>query len=358
MSKLEIYEGADFFPAYVALEVTLACNLNCQHCGSSAGKLTREAELTLPEWKKVVDELIDLGTEYFTLSGGEPFVWSQWRELCAYITSKKKILSIVSNGYHITDSAIKFLQDIGMHNIGVSVDGLKTIHEKIRRGINSFDHVVDAINRFKKTNIKVVVATSVNKLNILDLEALSDYLDKLGVDLWQVQTVASFGRAADNHENIIITPEQYGWLVNFIYNTQKKFKDEKRHMKIAPADSIGYCHGIAKDIWGDCEWSGCNAGRYVVGIKSNGDVVGCLSLQKPEFIEGNIRQQSLASIWKNTNAFPYNRKFTPANLTGSCKDCACGEDCRGGCVAMGTSTTQQFHNNPYCYKHVMDQYEK
>ena len=54
---------------FVIYELTLKCNLNCIHCGSSAG-LTRPNELTTTESLKLVDDLKELGAKRLILSGG------------------------------------------------------------------------------------------------------------------------------------------------------------------------------------------------------------------------------------------------------------------------------------------------
>lgn len=355
MSDLEIYDDTPYFPASAALEVTLRCNMNCIHCGSSASKNPRQNELTLDEWKNAVDQLLDLGTEIFTLSGGEPFLYPYWRELASYITEKNHRVAIISNGYAISDDDVQFLKNLKkFNNIGLSVDGLEKTHDGIRRAPHAFQHVTDTIKRFVKVGIKVGIVTSVNQLNFQELSLLRDYLDSIGVYIWQVQIVTSFGRAKAKKDTLIITPEQYADLVKFIYDSQQKFKKENRKMKVMPADSIGYCYGIAEQIWGDLAWNGCNAGKYALGIQSNGDVTGCLSLQEREFIAGNIREKSLAEIWHDDDAFSYNRKFNFQELCGFCADCEKGSDCKGGCIAVGKAITSQFHNNPYCYKHLQN----
>lgn len=354
MASLEIYEGSKYYPAIVALEVTLRCNMRCMHCGSYAEGGPRAEELSLDEWKRVVDQLVALNAEYFTLSGGEPFVSPHWKEVCQHIRSHGKTLAIISNGYRIQPDDIRYLQEIGMWNIALSVDGLAATHEKIRGISGCFERVTQAIRAFKQAGIKVCISTSVNRLNIGELEPLKLYLAQLGVNLWQVQVVNSFGRAGEQRDQLILSPRQYVELLEFIHRSQQEQKSGRFQMNILPADSVGYCQGLAKEIWGELEWSGCNAGRYVIGIQSNGDVVGCLSMQHSMFKAGNVRKRSLADIWNDDDAFAYNRKFDAAKLNGPCTRCEHGDACRSGCLAMGYSVSGTLYNNPYCFKYIKE----
>ncbi len=57
----------------------------------------------------------------------------------------------------------------------------------------------------------------------------------------------------------------------------------------------------------------------MIGIDSVGNVKGCESLYSDEFIEGNLRLQSLAEIWYGVENFAYNRAFHPDKLEGRSK---------------------------------------
>src|SRR5262245_57644192 len=57
-------------PVYAVWELTLRCDLACQHCGSRAGH-ARENELSTAECLDVVAQLAALGIKEVTLIGGE-----------------------------------------------------------------------------------------------------------------------------------------------------------------------------------------------------------------------------------------------------------------------------------------------
>jgi radical SAM protein with 4Fe4S-binding SPASM domain len=67
------------------------------------------------------------------------------------------------------------------------------------------------------------------------------------------------------------------------------------------------------------------------------------------FVEGNIRQESLATIWHRPGGFAYNREFTPEQLGGFCSVCRYREICRGGCSWTAYSHTNNRFDNPYCF---------
>lgn len=79
-NPIAVYESVPWSPCYVVWELTLACNMRCAHCGSSAGK-PREDELDLDEMLRVCDELAELGCERLTLLGGEPLIHPRWPDV-------------------------------------------------------------------------------------------------------------------------------------------------------------------------------------------------------------------------------------------------------------------------------------
>ena len=78
-------------------EFTLACNLNCSHCGSSAGK-ARKNELSTKESYKLCEELAELGCGNTCIMGGEPLVRKDWHSVAQCVKDLGMDLSMVSNG--------------------------------------------------------------------------------------------------------------------------------------------------------------------------------------------------------------------------------------------------------------------
>ena len=88
-------------------------------------------------------------------------------------------------------------------------------------------------------------------------------------------------------------------------------------------------------------------------IDSVGNVRGCESMYDERFIEGNLRERSLESIWNDENAFAYNRRFTKELLTGACKTCEYGSRCAGGCRSYAYFVHGKMYEAPYCAKELI-----
>jgi radical SAM protein with 4Fe4S-binding SPASM domain len=189
-------------------------------------------------------------------------------------------------------------------------------------------------------------------LNPPELPAMEELFARLEIDVWRLQLGAPSGRLA-RHPELLIKPDMLPPIADFIVAAK-----QRNRVLVSVGDNIGYFSHHepllrkTPDREGLDFFCGCSAGCLNIGIEANGNVKGCLSLQAERFVEGNIRQESLARIWHKKGNFAYTREFEPSDLHGFCGDCEFGEICRGGCVFMAFSATGAPHNNPYCLHRI------
>ena len=96
-------------------------------------------------------------------------------------------------------------------------------------------------------------------------------------------------------------------------------------------------------------WQGCQAGRFVLGIESDGAVKGCPSLQTSHYVGGNIQQSTLADIWSHAPELAFARRRTVDDLWGFCRTCTFAATCMGGCSFTAHAVFGRPGNNPYCH---------
>ncbi len=339
-----ILRNIDYYPFFCNLQLTKRCNLTCLHCGFSCGKEYGE-ELTTNELTKLVEQLSELKCERIQLTGGEPLIREDWEEIVDAITGRSIEVTLISNGVLITDKIAKRIKESGISTVGISVDGIEETHNFLRNNSRSFNNCLRAITNLSNHGVSVGVLTTINILNLDELENIRQLLIQHNVSSWRLQIPSLIGRMIDQ-KKIMPLAEDIEKITKYIVNT----RDDDR-IVVIPGDSIGYYglnEKLIRDVGGDLPYfTGCYAGCLSVAIESNGDVKGCLALPH-ELCEGNIRETSLREIWTRENAFSYNRKFTISMLEGSCKICPFGEICRAGCKSCAYVATNSLHNNPFC----------
>lgn len=339
-----ILDNIDYYPFFCNLQITIKCNLNCLHCGFSAGEKDKD-ELTFHELTNLINDLSQLNCERIQITGGEPLLRDDWEAIAKHISKLGIEATLISNGYRITADIAKRINDCGISTVGISIDGTGNSHNKIRNNSNSYKRALIAIQNLNDNGVSTGVITTINKYNIDELEELRQVLIQHNVISWRLQIPSLMGRMK-NRNDIVPAPADIGQINSYIAGCRNDSR-----ILVIPGDSIGFFGPYEKtirDVGGDLPYfTGCYAGCLSVAIESNGNVKGCLALPS-EFCEGNIREASLKEIWFRKDSFSYNRKFNVSMLEGFCKNCEFGEICRAGCKSCAYGATGHLHDNPFC----------
>jgi radical SAM protein with 4Fe4S-binding SPASM domain len=337
--------GCEYRPEVCVWELTLRCNMRCIHCGSSAGK-ARENELTVDECLGVADELLDLGCRQATFIGGEVFLYRGWEEVARRLASGGAAVNIITNAFLFGQDQIDQIRRAGLSNVGISLDGMEANHNRIRNSDSSFQRVVEAFDLLKREGIPAAAVTSLLDFSFEDLSPMYDLLVEKDVRIWQIQIATAMGSMA-GRKDILLSPAKVPLITRFIREMRNR-----QEIRIYAGDDTGYFDDnemYLRNTPGTLSaWQGCQAGLRVVGIDSTGNVKGCESLYSDEFIEGNVRDESLKDIWTEEGNFGYNRQFNTSMLSGACKGCDKGRICRGGCRGSCYFTTGSLYENAYC----------
>jgi radical SAM protein with 4Fe4S-binding SPASM domain len=342
--------GFEGFPLIIGWELTLACNLRCRHCASSAG-LARKNELTLEECLSLCNQFPPLLVQEVDFTGGEPLLHPGWPAIARRLHELGIPTRMVTNGIGLTGDTVALMKESGLENVGVSVDGLEATHDYVRGLPGMFRRVAEGLQRSVAADLKPTVITAANALNIVELPQIAELLRGLGVRAWQLQPIFPSGRSSEAPE-LHLSADQYLELGRFVAEYGPRSRETG--LEIRPADSCGYFTELA---FGP-EWHGCSAGIAACGIMSDGRVKGCLSMPD-ELIEGDLREHDLWDIWFRPGAFAYTRDFQGENggvrlLGPNCTGCEHGLQCAGGCTSMSFTTSGQFHNDPYCFHGIQN----
>jgi radical SAM protein with 4Fe4S-binding SPASM domain len=337
-------------------EITQACNLRCIHCEASAGDAAPD-ELSTSEALALADALAEIGTRDVQLTGGEPLVRPDWATIAERLVQRGLNVVVISNGLGLGARVVERLVSLGVRGVSVSLDGNRTVHDRIRvpahGSASSYDAVMAALRRLVASPLRTAVITQVHRDNIDDLARVYEELVSLGVEVWQVQVCMPLGRLLKYREQYLLAPEQLAGLQDQLAG----FIRDGR-LRIAVGDNIGYygrheplLRGAIMGV--ESFWAGCIAGCQVFAICANGDVKGCPS-HPHEFVVGNVRQTPLPTIWNDAGRFAYNTRWNGQLLEGFCKTCPYRWLCRAGCTTMAYAMTGTIYDNPYCLQRFMN----
>lgn len=322
--------------------------MQCKHCGSGCLEPLKD-ELTTDEALALCRDLGNMGLQWITLSGGEPFIRHDWHLLIKELAQNGVVPNIISNGWLITGEILDKAKENNVGTIAISLDGLEETHDYMRKK-GSFQRVIRSLKMMEEKGVSGGVITTVSKKNIDELQGIKQLLVEVGASYWQLQIGLPMGNFKERR-HMILDPGQVDDVIDFTYDTMKEGQ-----ITVYPADCLGYYNMKELQVRRSAQksnslpiWKGCNAGKRSLGILHNGDILGCTSIRDKEYIEGSIRHRPLREIWEDENNFAWNRQADKSKLEGNCKLCRYGSICLGGCPNTRLTMNGKIESeNVYC----------
>ena len=326
----------------LCLHVAHTCNLNCEYCFASQGKYQGErALMSFEVGKRALDFLIEnsgdrrnLEVDFF---GGEPLMnWDVVKRLVLYARSIEKEkgknfrFTLTTNGMLIDDDVIDF-SNKEMHNVVLSLDGRKEIHDSVRvdfGGKGSFDTIVPKFQKFVKERgdkeyYMRGTFTHANPDFLKDIDVMLD----LGFDKISMEPVvcAPTDKSALTEDDKPIIFEQYELLAKKMLDAHKKGKD------------FTFYHYMIDLKGGPCVYkriSGCGSGTEYMAVTPWGDLYPCHQFVGDEKFK-------LGDIFKGVTNTQKVAEFKSCNAYArpDCRDCWAKLYCSGGCAANAYHAT-------------------
>ena len=208
----------------VNLHLLEACNFKCKYCFSHFNYMKM---LPVNTWKTIVDNISNsINVRRFNLAGGEPLLYPGLQELMLYIKEKGFEVSIITNGFLLTEEFIRRNKDI-LDCIGISVDSFDTdtlinLNCKTSKGeILDKNRLLNICKIINECNIDLKINTVVSKLNYN--QDLSPVLKDIKIDRWKILKMKLYQDCGFDNSDLDITMDEFRYFVktheNLIPNT-------------------------------------------------------------------------------------------------------------------------------------------
>ncbi len=141
------------------------CNLKCRHCFVTRFT-AKERTLTPADLKKFSDEAHELGLCQLVISGGEPLVLKDIKEIISALQPEKFHLAMSTNGYFLTKEKAKDLKAWGLDKVKISLDDFdEKLHDENRRSAGAYKKAMAALFNAREAGLGVVIQTCVTHQN-------------------------------------------------------------------------------------------------------------------------------------------------------------------------------------------------
>ena len=152
-------------PIVAHLGITRSCNMRCRYC-SIRQPYSKKKELSTAQWKRIIDNLADLGVFQIGLTGGEPTLRDDIIELARHITEKGCAFNLTTNGWNIKKDLVIKLKNAGMRQCQVSLDCHIPEVNDLLRGKDACQHAIRTIRQLRDEGIAVGIDCVVTKNNL------------------------------------------------------------------------------------------------------------------------------------------------------------------------------------------------
>jgi len=286
----------------ICFELTYRCNEKCVHCyvddPSETGK-----EMTLEQYKKVIDELCEMGCLNVLVTGGEPTLHPDFLPICEYITQKKMLLDIYTNGLHWTEELIDRICNLSVNSVSVSLyGGDAETHDAMTRVKGSFEKTLRTMLIFKSRGVDTYAKASITKQNFPGFEKLLKFGKQIGIPI-----TPSF----------VLVPTHSGQIKNPLMLDNDAYREALAILeKFADGDVVS--SNALKFGLRDMNDSVCSAGRTGLTINPYGEITPCNTLP---LSLGNIYKNSLCHVWENSPELKRLSAFQFGDLDPKCANC-------------------------------------
>ena len=301
--KIKITGSTEFYsPRSASIEIYPFCNFNCEHC-YVIDHIDNNISLT-SEIINYLKELSVVGVNVIQLTGGEPLLHPDFKEIFYNACTFFDEIAITSNGSLIDESLASYLLDTAQLNSSsvifqISLDGPKEIHNKVRRKKSAFEETINGIKMLVKKSIPVRLAFTINRENLDYIEETVKIAKELGVGAFEIANTISSGRAKYS-DKLITNEEELENIAKEIIKIKNKYNDENFFINDWEYKGMDDMHAA------NAMPTNCGLGLNSIAISSNGDVFPCLvHREKIGSLKGNNIINILNSNkWKNYSKLP------------------------------------------------------
>lgn len=295
----------------VSIELTRRCSLQCRHCFCVLphSHQYRKKELALADWDRILGECADEGALFLTITGGEPLLHPEFKEIWKIAKKRGFLVTLFSNGTLIDAGMADFLAEWTPYEVSISLYGAsEETYQRVTGTEGMFQRVVDAFDRLAARGVKLEVKGVFSRINKADFESVRAialrYCDRFR---WDGALMGAFAGCVNTPQEIRLSAEE---LIELEKDDAELFQE----LKCGVQDwmpSVGFKDSAFR----------CGVGRGSAHIDAYGGMHPCLPLERLQY---DLTTGSVADGWCNgIPALLENMPWKP----GPCQTCDAASLC-------------------------------
>ena len=279
----------------VMLELTYRCSEKCIHCYNEGATRNDEEvstrgereELTLDDYKRIIDELYEQGLMKVCLTGGDPFSKSFAWELIDHLYNKGIAFDVFTNGQRVAND-VERLANYYPRLVGISIySGIAEVHDYITRIKGSWEKSMAVVRQLSSLGVPLNLKCCIMRPNVKSYFMVADIAKQYGsVPQFEInltdsiegdRCVSKYLRMTDEQLEIVLRDDN---IPLYVGKEAPNYGGQKKDTNSNP----------------------CAAGDNSLCITPEGNVIPCCSFHT---VFGSLKAQNISSILSDSKELAY-----------------------------------------------------
>ena len=203
----------------IVVDITYVCNATCRYCRWGDAKTFGRTACSLEDILISSETLQNFGTKRIVLSGGEPRLHPEIKQILHYYHDLVDQVVVITNGYGLTKTEAKKLLDYGATGFTISLDSINSmesfltrstlphIHKKI---LESIEDICTMPHDFECGINSVVSHITANWMTVKELLEFGRGVE---IDFVKFQPIFDDGYASKNAPELLLSSEDVTYLL-------------------------------------------------------------------------------------------------------------------------------------------------
>ncbi|MDO5409349.1 MAG: radical SAM protein [Lachnospiraceae bacterium] len=336
--------GRAGIPLAGTFELSPLCNMDCRMCYVKMTPKEMEAsggrQRSVDEWIELAKTAQKQGMLFLLLTGGEPFLWKDFRVLYTELKKLGLVITINTNGTMIDEETVEWLKADPPQRLNITLYGSSdATYERLCRNPKGYTQTTHAIELLLKAGIGVKLNCSITPYNCEDIPDILKYAGEHGL-IVQANSYMFPPLRRDESKigmNDRFTPEEAARQLADVTYRQYGREWFGHHIEALKAGRGAMPHGEEDCQPEQGEPMRCRAGKSAFWVTWDGRLLACGMMNHPvayPFEEG------FENAWNKIR-----EETAQIRLPAACTSCDKKEQC-SICAAMVVTETGGFTQKP------------
>lgn len=309
-------------PLTVSFELTPFCNYNCKMCylrinPTEIGKYQTIQNKSF--WLNIAEQLKALGCLFILLTGGEPFMHPEFKEIYKGIIKKGFIVTINTNSSLLNDELLRLFKEFPPRRINITLYGAsKETYQELCANGNGYAKTIEAIHRLKENGIPVKINGTIVKDNIKEIQDIFSLSDQEQAPIEVTSYLFPALRSCKKDGDILtnrVSP-QIAAQIEWEAKIHEKKTTKEAFYEFARQITENEC------VIGEEIKMSCRAGKSSAWINWEGKMTPCVFMEQPSI---DLKQDTVKDCWeyisKEVGKLPFFTDCIGCKLKHFCSIC-------------------------------------